>query len=238
MTLTFESDNDIIVYALEKIIVYTRRTQQIFMAQCVWWLASVIGLEPSVVIHINNLHGRIRVYEQLRPEVNPPEDQEPLPKKTREERQEDIRADTVIGLAKDFIDRSDKERSEKLVSPTSRDLHEDLRLGWKEKHIHPDRRNQVPSTNLDISDLDLNASEPGPRPDTLASTERFLQGSQKERKAFSQRKKAEQLSRTRSGKVIAKPLTQGQRRYLQGIPKNTIRDYLDNKVFGVLPKQW
>jgi phosphate starvation-inducible protein PhoH len=33
MTITFENDNDVIVYALERIIVYARRTQQIFVAQ-------------------------------------------------------------------------------------------------------------------------------------------------------------------------------------------------------------
>jgi hypothetical protein len=47
MTITFENDNDVIIYALEKIISYARRTQQIFVAQCVWWLASIIGLEQG-----------------------------------------------------------------------------------------------------------------------------------------------------------------------------------------------
>jgi hypothetical protein len=45
MTITFANDNDVIVYALEKIISYTRKSQQIFVAQCMWWLASIIGLE-------------------------------------------------------------------------------------------------------------------------------------------------------------------------------------------------
>jgi 3-mercaptopyruvate sulfurtransferase SseA len=55
MTIIFENDNDIIVYALEKVIAYARRTQQIFAAQCVWWLASVIGLEQRLIVHIDNL---------------------------------------------------------------------------------------------------------------------------------------------------------------------------------------
>jgi hypothetical protein len=55
MTITFENDNDVICYALEKVISYARRTQQIFVAQCVWWLASVIGLERELVSHIDNL---------------------------------------------------------------------------------------------------------------------------------------------------------------------------------------
>jgi hypothetical protein len=45
MTITFENNNDVIVYSLEKVILYASRTRQIFVAQCVWWLALVIGLE-------------------------------------------------------------------------------------------------------------------------------------------------------------------------------------------------
>jgi len=58
MTISFENDNDVIVYPLEKIIYYARRTQQIFVAQCVWWLASIIGLEQGLTIHIDNLQKR------------------------------------------------------------------------------------------------------------------------------------------------------------------------------------
>jgi hypothetical protein len=62
MTVTFENDNDVIVYALEKVIAYARRTQQVFVAHCVWWLASVIGLESGLVNHIDNL----RIQEEAR----------------------------------------------------------------------------------------------------------------------------------------------------------------------------
>jgi len=41
MTITFENNDNVIIYALEKSIAYARRTQQIFVAQCVWWLASI-----------------------------------------------------------------------------------------------------------------------------------------------------------------------------------------------------
>jgi hypothetical protein len=58
MTLTFENENDVILYALENIIAFARRTQQIFVAQCIWWLSSVIGLELGLVTHIVNLHRR------------------------------------------------------------------------------------------------------------------------------------------------------------------------------------
>jgi hypothetical protein len=58
MTVTFENDNYVIVYALEKIISYARRTQQIFVAHCVWWLACVLGLGQGLLIQIDNLRKR------------------------------------------------------------------------------------------------------------------------------------------------------------------------------------
>jgi hypothetical protein len=58
MTITFENDNDIIKYALEKIISYARRTQQIFVAQCAWWLASIIRLAQGLIVYIDNLGDR------------------------------------------------------------------------------------------------------------------------------------------------------------------------------------
>jgi hypothetical protein len=39
MTITFENDSEVIVYALENAIAHARRTQQIFVVQCMWWLA-------------------------------------------------------------------------------------------------------------------------------------------------------------------------------------------------------
>jgi hypothetical protein len=61
MTITFENDNDVIIYGLEKIISYARRTEQVFVAQCVWWLASIIGLEQGLVNYIDNIQSRIDV---------------------------------------------------------------------------------------------------------------------------------------------------------------------------------
>jgi len=59
MPITFENDTEVIIYALEKIITIARNTQQIFVAQCIWWLASVIDLEQGLVQYIDTLHGRI-----------------------------------------------------------------------------------------------------------------------------------------------------------------------------------
>jgi len=58
MTITYNNDNDIIVYALEQIIAHARRTQQVFVAQCVWWLVSIIGLEQGLVNYIDNIQPR------------------------------------------------------------------------------------------------------------------------------------------------------------------------------------
>jgi len=55
MTLTFENDNEVIVYALERIIRYARKHQYIFVAQSIWWIASVISLTEGLVTHIDNL---------------------------------------------------------------------------------------------------------------------------------------------------------------------------------------
>lgn len=56
--MSFKTDNHIIVYAGEKIIAYARNSPQIFGAQCVWWLASVIWLEPGLILNSNKLPGR------------------------------------------------------------------------------------------------------------------------------------------------------------------------------------
>jgi hypothetical protein len=64
MTITVENDNDVVVHSLEKVISYTRRSQQIFVAQCVWWLASMIGLQQGLIIHIDNIQSRIEVGRQ------------------------------------------------------------------------------------------------------------------------------------------------------------------------------
>jgi hypothetical protein len=55
MTITYENDNDVILYALEKIISYARNNQYSFLAQSVWWISSIIGLQQGLIIYIDNL---------------------------------------------------------------------------------------------------------------------------------------------------------------------------------------
>ena len=53
-TVTFESDNEVIIYSLEKIISHARETQYIFLAQSIWWIASIFGNMEGLVTYIDN----------------------------------------------------------------------------------------------------------------------------------------------------------------------------------------
>ena len=64
MTITFKNNNDVLIYAFKKIIAYTRNNQYIFVAECVWWIASIIGLQEGLVTHINNLRIRLEAYRK------------------------------------------------------------------------------------------------------------------------------------------------------------------------------
>ena len=55
MTITFENDSNSIVYALEKVISYSRDRQYIFLAQSIWWIASSIGLQQELITSIDKL---------------------------------------------------------------------------------------------------------------------------------------------------------------------------------------
>ena len=55
MILNFKNDSEVIIYALEKIISFARQNQYFFVASCVWWIASVTGLDSGLRKHIDNL---------------------------------------------------------------------------------------------------------------------------------------------------------------------------------------
>jgi hypothetical protein len=63
MTITFENDSDVIVYAFERIISFARENQYLFVANCVWWIAGIIGLESGLITFIDNLESRKRVHQ-------------------------------------------------------------------------------------------------------------------------------------------------------------------------------
>jgi hypothetical protein len=60
MTITFENDSDVIVYALEKIVSFARENQYLFVANCVWWIAGIIGLDSGLTIFIDRLESQKR----------------------------------------------------------------------------------------------------------------------------------------------------------------------------------
>jgi len=109
MTITFENESDVIVYALEKIISYARKTQHIFAANCVWWLASIIGLESGLIVYIDTLKSREEIGLQDR-----------------------ACEDSVKILRQNHLrihpDRIEQISRGKSVSATPRDLTEDQRL--------------------------------------------------------------------------------------------------------------
>jgi hypothetical protein len=61
MTITFEYEQDVIVYALEKVISHARENQYIFLAQSVWWISSILGLQEGLIIHVDNLKARANI---------------------------------------------------------------------------------------------------------------------------------------------------------------------------------
>ena len=63
MTITFENDSDVIVYALEKIVSFARENQYLFVANCAWWIAGIIGLDSGLTIFIDRLESQKQAYQ-------------------------------------------------------------------------------------------------------------------------------------------------------------------------------
>jgi hypothetical protein len=199
MTVTFKDDNDIVVYALEKVIAYARRTQQIFVAHCVWWLASIIGLEQELINHIDKLQSQIevRISAELLPEDTP------CAKEDRDTKaNQDLRG----------------------VSITPRDIQEDPRSRAVSDNIHPDRQIQIQVSVNDISSSDIEETR---QANLVQGTEKFISLSRKERKEITKRNQ-NNLSKVRSQKVV-KPVTKKQRNYLQSLSKDSIVEYLKDR---------
>jgi len=186
MTLTFENDNDVIVYALESIISYARQHQYIFVAQSVWWIAAITGLTEGLVTHIDNLQILLEVQRTA-------SEAEPVP-------------------------------AEKRLSSASLDNYNINKPG---SCIHPERKPQIDSTVKES--YEVVSSEPNSERATsiIQSARKFVGQSKKARKALKQNSCL--LSRTRSGKIPVKPLTQKQRNRLQAISKDTLVAYMKGR---------
>jgi len=105
MPITFENDNDVIVYALEKVISYARHNKYIFLAQSVWWIVSIIGLQQELIDHID--------HQRVRSEVRSQEIRE-LPM---------VREVTCQAETKE--DQLDNNQNNRALSATPRDIQED-----------------------------------------------------------------------------------------------------------------
>jgi len=170
MTSTFENDNDVIVYALETVIDYTRKNQYIFVAQSVWWIASIIGLTEELVTHIDTLCVRSEVHQGLLPAHRTTIlDGETLPK-TR-----GIVNPTVIN------------RLSKEVSAKPRDLQKDSSIDSSSGYIHPDRISRVHNTIQGNNNSEPSGSDQDQTLRLKETTEKFISDSWKERKAVTKK---------------------------------------------------
>jgi hypothetical protein len=113
MSITFESDKDVIVYALEKIISYARENQYIFLAQSIWWISSILGLQEGLIIHIDNLKIRSKITEK-----------DLSSKATAESESTNIHLSRVNRIQHSDPDYSDSEHES--ISTTETDIHNEV----------------------------------------------------------------------------------------------------------------
>jgi hypothetical protein len=128
MTITFANEDDVIVYALEKKISYARNNQYIFLAQSIWWISSIIGLQQGLIIHIGNLKIRsdIRESEKRLEPANQSERSAKLWKDLPDSDHENhiIHPDRIKHIllsSSDHIDSGDES-----VSTTETDIHNEV----------------------------------------------------------------------------------------------------------------
>jgi hypothetical protein len=174
MTITFENENDVIVYALEKVISFAKRTQQVFVARCVWWLASIIGLEQGLIIYIDNLRSRENLtksnqvptgskgtlqQERLSQQVHP--DRVAQISRTRSvsvtprDLTEDQRLDRILDIAErvvqdSFRDRSDLPSNRVNPLPTTKTQ---LKKARKTKHLQEEGRKREVERNKRLLEI-------------------------------------------------------------------------------------
>jgi hypothetical protein len=162
MTITFENESDVIVYALEKIISHARRTQQIFVAQCVWWLASIIGLEQGLANYIDNIQSRIDT--TVIPEKVPRAYRtvSPIPRDI----QEDQRQDMILKECEEYLKDSRRLREIAALKVTGKTLTGLINpTAISKKHLRKkDRHLRKPATlpqkdNSGIAGIDLKEIE-------------------------------------------------------------------------------
>jgi hypothetical protein len=256
MTITFENDNDVIVYALEKVISYAKRTQQIFVAKCVWWLASVIGLDAGLIRHIDILREResdslpirlIRDNQQTSSPDQCPQQGHPdrVSQIFREKSVSEIprnltenqRLDRILESAERVIKDSHRDRTKCNPEQDTKVVRDPQRVSITPRDIQEDPRSYTTSeiihpdrrAQIQVSDDDISNLniEDSRQGNIVTETREFNYLSKKERKEVI-KQRHNNLSRVRLGKVI-KPITKKQRKYLQSISKDTITEYFKNR---------
>jgi len=139
MTITFENDYDVIVYAFEKIISYARRTQHIFVAQCVWWLASIIGLESGLINYIDSFRKREEVSSeaQLSKEVNQVPDPAPQHQQIHPERASRISNTRAVSTVP--RDLTEDQRLDQIIDSAEKVIQESLqdRRAYQSNRVNP-----------------------------------------------------------------------------------------------------
>jgi hypothetical protein len=100
------------VYALEKIISFSRDNQYVFVAQSIWWISLIIGLQQELIDHIDKLSNQINIINNEQKEIAI------------------TRTELSKGLDTDLVhpDRILNIQNLREVSSTPRDLVEDQRL--------------------------------------------------------------------------------------------------------------
>ena len=204
MTITFEHKHDIIVYTLKKIIFFPRDNHYTFVAQCVWWIASIIGLQHVLVTHIHN--PKIRSNIEIR-EVS----------RTAWDLQEDLR----IGYQQEGLTKL----SSSINKPSEHYIDPDLI-----SRIADDLDNKNSFEELAKAATRSIDSETDRQDKYLKATEEFIQYSKRERRAFNQKKELAPLHKTRSGNIVFKPLTKKQKNRLNAIPTDTLSTFINNMV--------
>jgi hypothetical protein len=152
MTITFENDNNVIVYAFEKTISHPRKTQQIFLAQCVWWLASIVGLESGLVNYINILRKREEVLsqDQLSEEVHRVPDQDQHCQQIRPDQLPQVsRGEGVSTVPSDL---TEDQRRDRILESTERVIQESLqdRTIAQQGREEERRVNPLPTTKTEL----------------------------------------------------------------------------------------
>jgi len=131
------------------------------VAQCVWWLASIIGLESGLVIHIDNLREResLATSEKGVGIIHPDRIQR-IPSggeisSTPRDLAEDLRIDIVLDAAEKCITSSERHRStwqEDKVNPLSQTRNQ-VRKARKVKRLQEENRKGEVERNKRLQDI-------------------------------------------------------------------------------------